>query len=451
MTLFRKVFQSQSRPATEDEQIDEDALRAAFTEMDAAGHPMTLDPFAQSAPDGAENRDTFEPATEDQSVLAMELMEDDVSVADDQEVYDEDTFVQMPEADKEHYEAARTQTGDVARSDADIAAQIDRALATDVPTEGAVTGGGAHVDVAEWAAPAPDAVTPSHEMGFAAQADSAVSEASSVTPDDMRMLQIVAEAHGAMETEPTGSGANTQDTGTGMRAATQTAALPGQDGADGRASDPQAAHAPAQASLDASPATPDLAAQPRAPEDAAMTLDLSDAAALSAVPPPASGRASRRANRAKTRLLGFNRGAENDADPFEQTAETTATAQRERFPVGWLVIVEGPGMGHAFSLFTGASMIGRGEDQVIRLDFGDNAISRQNHAAIAYDEEQNKFFLGHGGKSNIIRRNARPVLSTEELHHADLIRIGETTLRFVALCGSDFQWHQTEAGDDAPI
>jgi pSer/pThr/pTyr-binding forkhead associated (FHA) protein len=92
-------------------------------------------------------------------------------------------------------------------------------------------------------------------------------------------------------------------------------------------------------------------------------------------------------------------------------------------------------------------MIGRGDDQVIRLDFGDNSISRNNHAAVAYDEEQNKFYIGHGGKSNIIRRNARPVLSTEELHHADLIRIGETTLRFVALCGSDFKW-QTLEGDN---
>jgi hypothetical protein len=170
-------------------------------------------------------------------------------------------------------------------------------------------------------------------------------------------------------------------------------------------------------------------------------LDLSPMQGVEGVPNPAVGRAGRRAGRVKTRLLGFNRGADSDHDPFGHPSEATATAQSEKFPVGWLVIIDGPGVGHAFSIFTGASMIGRGEDQVIRLDFGDNSISRHNHAAIAYDEEQNKFYIGHGGKSNIIRRNARPVLSTEELHHADLIRIGETTLRFVALCGSDFQWN----------
>jgi hypothetical protein len=177
------------------------------------------------------------------------------------------------------------------------------------------------------------------------------------------------------------------------------------------------------------------------PETDDLPLDLSAVAGPETASVTA-GLAGRRAGRVKTRLLGFNRTGDAEHDPFGQAPEATATAQSEKYPVGWLVIVEGPGVGHSFSLFTGASMIGRGEDQVIRLDFGDNSISRHNHAAIAYDEEQNKFYIGHGGKSNIIRRNARPVLSTEELHHADLIRIGETTLRFVALCGSDFQWNR---------
>ncbi len=165
------------------------------------------------------------------------------------------------------------------------------------------------------------------------------------------------------------------------------------------------------------------------------------------VPPPAAGRSNRRTGRVKTRLLGFNRDAETEGDPLQQAADRGSISQSEKFPVGWLVIVEGPGTGHAFSIFAGASVMGRGDDQVIRLNFGDTSISRQNHAAIAYDEEVNKFYIGHGGKSNIIRRNSRPVLSTEELHHADLLRIGETTLRFVALCGTDFRWNDAGIKD----
>ena len=106
----------------------------------------------------------------------------------------------------------------------------------------------------------------------------------------------------------------------------------------------------------------------------------------------------------------------------------------------------GPGRGSAFTLFNGVSKIGRAEDQTVALDFGDNSISRDNHAAIAFDSETRKFFLGHGGKSNIVRLNDKPVLSTEEIMNGDTIRIGETTLTFVSFCGADFSWEEVREG-----
>ncbi|NRB17681.1 MAG: FHA domain-containing protein [Rhodobacteraceae bacterium] len=163
------------------------------------------------------------------------------------------------------------------------------------------------------------------------------------------------------------------------------------------------------------------------------------------------GRGSSKAGRVKTRLLGFNPGQAAGADPFAR-AEDTATSGYTQYPVGWLAVVKGPGRGATFTLFSGVTIIGRGEDQTVRLDFGDNSISRANHAAIAFDPEQNSFFIGHGGKANLVRRNDRPVLSTEELATGDLIRIGETTLRFVPLCGPEFGWSETpqsEAGHGA--
>ena len=169
------------------------------------------------------------------------------------------------------------------------------------------------------------------------------------------------------------------------------------------------------------------------------------------VPSPAAGRGSRRAGRVKTRLLGFNSAGQDAADPFaargaEQGAQVAATPS-SRFPVGWLVVVAGPGRGACFTLYSGVAQIGRGEGQTVRLDFGDCSISRENHAAIAYDPEQRKFFLGHGGKANLVRLNNRPVLSTEELHSGHMIRIGETTLRFFGLCGGDFDWDDARDGD----
>ncbi len=148
----------------------------------------------------------------------------------------------------------------------------------------------------------------------------------------------------------------------------------------------------------------------------------------------------RRVGRVKTRLLGFHRTEEDAApDPFAEAAPASVQG-RPSFPVGWMIVVAGPGRGAAFELQAGASRIGRGEDQTIRLDFGDSAISRDNHAAVAYDDESRRFFIGHGGKANLVRLNDVPVLATEPLADGDLIRIGETTLRLVALCGPEFSW-----------
>ncbi|SDJ70797.1 FHA domain-containing protein [Aliiruegeria lutimaris] len=149
--------------------------------------------------------------------------------------------------------------------------------------------------------------------------------------------------------------------------------------------------------------------------------------------------------RAKTRLLGFQAADLAQTDPFSAAARPGPRAER-CFPVGWLVVVEGPGRGACFTLTNGVSSIGRGEDQSVCLDFGDGSISRSNHAAIAYDDDTNCFFLGQGGKSNIVRLNGRPVLSTEDLSHGDRIKIGETSLQFVAFCGESFSWSVTQEG-----
>jgi len=163
-------------------------------------------------------------------------------------------------------------------------------------------------------------------------------------------------------------------------------------------------------------------------------------AASVSVPAPAVGRGAARAGRVKTRLLGFNSGPSTASDPFDKGTQQKS-GEYTQFPVGWLVVVDGHGRGSAFTLFDGVSLIGRATDQTVCLDFGDNSISRASHAVIAYDAETRKFYLGHGGKTNLVRLNNRPVLSTEEMGSGDLVRIGETTLRFVGLCGNDFQWH----------
>ncbi|MBO9474211.1 FHA domain-containing protein [Shimia sp. R10_1] len=201
---------------------------------------------------------------------------------------------------------------------------------------------------------------------------------------------------------------------------------------------PTAAPAPA-----ASAPQMDPPSQPVTPEPALAEIGLEALQANVGAHKPASGRGTK--GRVKTRLLGFSAPSSQATDPLSQAPEAPTSAQAT-FPVGWLVIVDGPGKGASFALFDGLTQIGRGEGQTLRLDFGDNTISRENHAAIAFDGEQRRFFFGHGGKANLVRLNGQPVLSTEVLASQSLIRIGETTLRFVAFCGEEFTWSDTEKG-----
>lgn len=182
------------------------------------------------------------------------------------------------------------------------------------------------------------------------------------------------------------------------------------------------------------------------PASAPVVPSATAAAAASA----AASRSPARSRRTKTRLIGFEKSDGDVVDLFND-APKAAPAKRAKFPVGWIVVAEGPGRGECFTLMAGMSQIGRGEDQAIQLDFGDNSISRTNHAAIVFDPESKEFLLGHGGKSNIVRLNNKPLISNEALKSGDVIRIGETMLRFVALCDKTFNWSEGTAGEDEDV
>ncbi|MFZ1512680.1 MAG: FHA domain-containing protein, partial [Tabrizicola sp.] len=165
--------------------------------------------------------------------------------------------------------------------------------------------------------------------------------------------------------------------------------------------------------------------------------------------------APRRPTRTKTRVLGFEAQPTAVVPLFEgldgspiPTVPAAPGKGYVMFPAGWLVVKDGPGKGASFALSQGVSQIGRGVDQTVALDFGDMAISRQNHAAIAYDAATHEFHIGHGGKSNLVRLNGKPLLSTESAGDGDEIQIGETTLVLKALCTPAFNWSSFEAEGD---
>jgi FHA domain len=134
----------------------------------------------------------------------------------------------------------------------------------------------------------------------------------------------------------------------------------------------------------------------------------------------------------KTRLAGRpTKGPESQLNADDEPLGPIA---------GWLVVVKGKGQGRFAPIYDGMNSVGRGEDQSTRVDFGDESISRKEHAFVTYDLKLRKFYLNHGGKSNIIRCNGAPVLQPVELTSGDMVSIGETEFCFTAFCGPNFDW-----------
>lgn len=108
--------------------------------------------------------------------------------------------------------------------------------------------------------------------------------------------------------------------------------------------------------------------------------------------------------------------------------------------VGWLVIVQGPGKGRSLEIGAGANSIGRDRTQKLCFDFGDREIHREKHALLVYDPRSRRYFLQSGDARNLTYLGEELVLAPIELKGGETIIIGQTHIRFVAFCGSDFSW-----------
>lgn len=127
---------------------------------------------------------------------------------------------------------------------------------------------------------------------------------------------------------------------------------------------------------------------------------------------------------------------------FRGTRDATqALASSDLDPVtGWLVVVRGPGRGQALAVRYGQQGIGRDASQAICLDFGDQEISRSRHAGIVYDPKGRRFYVQPGEGTNLAYVDEAPVLAPTELTDGAELQLGQTALRFVALCGAEFSW-----------
>lgn len=111
--------------------------------------------------------------------------------------------------------------------------------------------------------------------------------------------------------------------------------------------------------------------------------------------------------------------------------------------VGWLVCVNGAAKGRDFRIHSQYNYIGRARHMDICIE-GDNSISSERAAILAYDDQQRIFFFAPGQGRNLVRVNDRAVLTSVELQAYDRITIGRSTFLFVPLCGERFDWNEQE-------
>ena len=110
--------------------------------------------------------------------------------------------------------------------------------------------------------------------------------------------------------------------------------------------------------------------------------------------------------------------------------------------VGWLVIVDGPGRGASLNIGYGNNRIGRAPTENVSLDFGDEEVSRENHATITFDGRHRRFYVLPGQGRNLVYVNDQPVMSPLELTGNEELLLGQTKLRFVPFCSKSFDWYQ---------
>jgi len=144
-----------------------------------------------------------------------------------------------------------------------------------------------------------------------------------------------------------------------------------------------------------------------------------------------------------------NRGIDRTKDTKPTGGETTMYIKKDKKSVnkqesillsGWLVIISEQGRGTYYPLTYGMNTIGRETNNHISIENGDKSVSRNKHAIVIYDYQNNIFFIKHGDGQFLTYLNGNVLLDTKELKANDIIKVGDTELIFIPLCTNEFKW-----------
>lgn len=137
-----------------------------------------------------------------------------------------------------------------------------------------------------------------------------------------------------------------------------------------------------------------------------------------------------------------NNGADPDAKTvgfFGNLVPSIANSEQQEPVVGWLVCTKGKHIGKDFRLKAGRNFIGRSADMDVSLE-GENSVSRESHAIIAFEPHQCIFIAQPGAASELFYLNNTVVLSAVQVKRNDRLQIGETELMLIPCCDENFRW-----------
>ena len=146
----------------------------------------------------------------------------------------------------------------------------------------------------------------------------------------------------------------------------------------------------------------------------------------------------------RTRLVGGRRRQE-DEERWQERAEEDRGMDDP--VVGWLVVVEGPGKGRAGQLGYGSNSIGRGRPIASSWTLATIRFRAVAMPLLRTIRAAGSFTCSTVEATNLTYLGDQPVLSPTELSALSHISIGNTVLRFVPLCGAEFDWQDTEGSE----
>ena len=147
-------------------------------------------------------------------------------------------------------------------------------------------------------------------------------------------------------------------------------------------------------------------------------------------------------NNNQVKEVKSNLGAGDDAKTvgfFGNLVSAIGKNEQVQPVVGWMVCTKGKHIGKDFRLKAGRNFIGRNSDMDVALT-GENSVSRESHAVIAYEPHQSIFIAQPGSASELFYLNGNVVLSATQIRRNDRLQLGEVELMLIPCCDENFKW-----------